>query len=398
MTASTTTPIANRYVFSAMATCLLMMASVLWIPAQLGAMAQGYAIDMRMLGLLASAEIFGFLAGTIAGSFIAVDRMKPWVLTGAACVVAANLALSLFAPRIPFIVMRPLASFGGGLAFAYALKICSKSAHPTRSFGIFTGLMSTMMILGFQEVGHMLAARAGADGVTSAIGAAQVSRVVFTMYACMAVLGALVLLGNQPKLAKDGRSRANVAAAALPPAVFVGLAAIALSFVGQGCIFSFLQTMGVAHGFPVDGVANAMSAWALFGILGSFSVGAMPEAMPRWVLIAMALLAMGFGYFALYAPSSSLPLYMVGCAIGGFYWNFILPLMLGLLARVDPSGFGSVWGGSMSSVGSMIGPVIAGLLISGANYTRVAGVSILLTIAGFLCVFWIERQRPAARP
>jgi predicted MFS family arabinose efflux permease len=151
----------------------------------------------------------------------------------------------------------------------------------------------------------------------------------------------------------------------------------------------------VSHGFDVAGVANAMSAWAFVGVLGSFSVGLLPESVPRWVLIGTGLLVMLGGYYALYSPPSVL-VYAIGCAIGGFYWNFILPLMLGLLARVDASGRGSVWGGSMSSMGSMLGPVIAGMLISGTDYMPVATTSIALTVAGFACVFLIERGRVVA--
>jgi predicted MFS family arabinose efflux permease len=391
-----TAQIGNRYVFAAMGTCLLMMASLLWIPTLLGAMAQGYGIETRMLGLLGSAEIFGFLAASIVGSFIAVDRMKPWVIAGAAMVIAANISLMLLAPNVPFLLMRPVASFGGGLAFAYALKICAMSAHPTRSFGIFTGMMSVLMLIGFQVGGRLMAARTGADGVTSADGAAEVARTIFMLYAGMAAAGALVFLGNQPTLpSSSAEGHGSSGGGKLAPAVFVGLAGIALSFMGQGCIFSFLQTMGVSHNFDVAGVANAMSAWAFVGVLGSFSVGLLPESVPRWVLIGIGLLVMLGGYYALYSPPSVL-VYAIGCAIGGFYWNFILPLMLGLLARVDASGRGSVWGGSMSSMGSMLGPVIAGMLISGTNYMPVATTSIALTVAGFACVFLIERGRAVA--
>jgi predicted MFS family arabinose efflux permease len=389
-------PISNRYVYATILVCLLMMTSVLWLPSQLGALSQAYGIGPRMLGLLGSAEFGGFLLGTAVGSFPQAGSMRPWILTGGVIAIASNVALVLYAPALPLIVIRPLASSGAGLAFAYALKICSKSANPTRSFGIFTGFMSVGMIIGFQAVGHLLQDRTGAHVVAGAQDAAHVVSLIFTCYAALALGAMLVYLGNQPTVANDTAPGAG-GRATVPGAAFVGLGAIGLSYIGQGSVFAFLQTMGVSQGFPVAGVANAMSAWAVFGIVGSFTAGAFPQHVPRWSLIGIASLIMLGGYVALYAPAS-LQWYTVGCAIGGFYWNFILPLMLGLMSTVDPTGRGSVWGGSMSSGGSMLGAGVAGLLIVGTHYTPVGWLSAALISVGFSGMLWVERSRSQKTP
>ena len=83
---------------------------------------------------------------------------------------------------------------------------------------------------------------------------------------------------------------------------------------------------------------------------------------------------------------------MFGCAVGGFYWNFLLPLVLGLLAQVDASGRGSVLGGTMSSLGAAIGPLLAGLLIQGTNYQPVGWMAAGLSLAGLICVFVVEQR------
>jgi hypothetical protein len=386
-------PLGGRYVYAAILFAIMMMASVLWVPSQLGALAQAYGIGPRMLGLLGSAEIGGFLLGTVVGTFPQAGRMRPWILTGGAISIAANVALILYAPALPFIVVRPVASFGSGLAFAYALKICSISDHPTRSFGIFTGLMSAWMIVGFQVVGRMLQTWTGTDAVTNAQGAAHVVHLLFIGYVALAICALLVYLGNQPAIAHD-RAPGEGGRPAVSVAFFVGLGAIGLTFIAQGSVFAFLQTLGVSRGFPVAGVANAMSAWPVFGTVGAFSAGAFPQRVPRWTLIGLASLVMLGGYVALFG-SSSLLWYTVGCGIAGFYWNFILPLMLGLMARIDPTGRGSVWGGSMTSIGAMIGAGVAGMLIVGTYYTPVAWLSATLMAAGFAGVTWIERSQAA---
>jgi hypothetical protein len=385
-------PVSNRYVHAATFGCLMMMVSVLWFPSQLGALAQAFGFGSRTLGLLGSAEIGGFLLGTVAGSILQLGKMRPWVIAGGAIAIAANIALILYMPALPFLVMRPFASFGGGLAFAYALGMCSRSVNPTRSFGIFTGLMSIGMMIGFQLVGQMLQHWASADAAANAEGATYVVHLLFSGYVVLALGAILVYLCNAPTIAPVPAASPTGAKATAPWAVFVALAAIGLSFVAQGSVFAFLQTMGVSRGFPVAGVANAMSAWPLFGVVGAFGAGAVPVRVPRWVLIGLASLAMLGGYIALYM-SSSLFWYAVGCAVGGLYWNFILPLMLGLMARIDTSGRSSVWGGSLTNAGSMTGASVAGLLVVGTQYTPVAWVSAALMVAAFVGIALAECSR-----
>jgi len=169
------------------------------------------------------------------------------------------------------------------------------------------------------------------------------------------------------------------------------LLAIGLAFVGQGGVWAFLQVLGISHGFSVGGVANAMSAFAIVGIGGSVAAAAIPLRWPRSAAIGAALIVLWMGLYTLYSPAS-LAWYVAGCAIGGFYWNFALPLILGLLAHMDPTGRGAVLGGTMSSVGSALGPLLAGQLIRNADYRPVGWMAGSLCLASLVCVWAIERR------
>jgi predicted MFS family arabinose efflux permease len=84
--------------------------------------------------------------------------------------------------------------------------------------------------------------------------------------------------------------------------------------------------------------------------------------------------------------------------VGGFYWNYVLPLMLGLLARIDATGRGSVLGGTMSSLGSAFGPLVAGRLIHGADYRPVGWMAATLCLTGLLCIWFIENRAARTVP
>ena len=393
MSAAETAPMAvvgERYVVAAIAICVTMMTSLLWMPSMLGSLSQGYALGPRSLSYLAFAELGGFVLGTLFTSAKSIGELKRWVFIGCAVSVVANVTLSVFAPTVPFLLMRPIAGLGAGVGYGYGLKLCTVSAKPTRNFGFFTASMSLMMILGFQVVAYLVSSRTTVGGIPDAEGTRHVVRIVLGLYATLAAFAAVILVFNQPPSTDRAGENISNACGRLEPSVLVCLLAIVVSFVGQGAIWAFLQILGISRGFSVAGVANAMSAFAIMGIVGSLSAAALPSDISRWIAIGVALVLLWSGLYSLVAPASLL-WYVWGCSIGGFYWNFALSLMLGLLARIDRTGRGSVFGGTMSSAGSAIGPLCAGLLIQGANYRPVGWLVGALCTAGFACVWLVER-------
>jgi len=394
---SSAAAIAQRYVFAGMAICVTMTAGTLWMPALLGALSQGYGLGTRALSHLAFAEVLGFLLGTLFTSAKTVRELKQWVLIGCALVIGANVILLLLAPAVPFMALRPIAGLGAGLGYGYVLKVCSASARPTRSFGLFTASTSIFMILGFQVVAYLIETRATINGVADADSVKSVAKIIFGIYATFAAAAAVILLTNQPPSTVQPGQVQPQARGALSASVLICLLAVVLSFIGQGAIWAFLQTLGISHGFSVAGVANAMSALAITGIVGSLSAAALPSTVSRTAAIGSALVLLWIGLFALYAPAS-LAWYIAGCAIGGFYWNFTFSLILGLLARIDHTGRGPVLGGTVAGIGTAVGPLFAGLLIQGTNYRPVGWMVGAVCAAGLVGIWIVERRNRTAAP
>ena len=331
------------------------------------------------------------MLGTLFASTQSIQRMKHWVFIGCSLIIAVNLSSLVWGAHAPAGIARLAAGIGSGLGFGYGLKMCAVSPRPTRSFGIFTGSMSLVMIIGFQLVAYLIESRAAVRGVVDPELVKTVAKVVFGTYAFLAAAGASIAWLYQPRDRSKDDLRSPEASGVPAPFVLISLLAIVLAFMGQGGIWAFLQIMGVAHGFSIGSVANAMSAFAIMGVVGSLTAAAAPQQMPRWAGTAAALGVLWCGLYALYAPAS-LMWYVAGCAIGGFYWNFTLPLMLGLLARIDATGRGAVLGGMMSSVGSAMGPLLAGLLVQHNNYQPVGWMTGTLCLVSLVCVWYVERR------
>lgn len=387
--------VAQRDVHIGVLVCMAMMPTSFWLPALLGTLHDGYGMDAVALGQLAFSGVFGFLCACLFASTKSIVQLRRWVLAGCALLVTAHLSLMMLAPAVPFIMLQPLAGLGAGIGFGYVLKLCGASAHPTRNFGILTASISGMMMIGFQAVGYLMSAYGMRDGMPDPLAVRQVVKMIFGSYAGFAVLAVVLLLANRcpaPKLTIGAVASGRRGSGLL---LCLGLGAVALSFMGQGGIWAFLQILGTSHGFPVAGVANAMSAFAIMGVAGSLVAAVVPAPVSRSLLISMATIVLWAGLYALFAPAS-LNWYIVGCAIGGFYWNFALPLMLGILARIDPSGRGAVLGGSMASLGSAFGPLLAGLVMHDGAFERVGWLVASLCAAGVAAVVLVERGGSAA--
>jgi predicted MFS family arabinose efflux permease len=381
----------NRQTYEAMLIGIAMMTAILWMPSMLGAIAVGYGLGAQPISHLAFGELLGFLAGTLLTHSAGMAVVRRWVFVGCLLILGASGWMALHSANAPPVMLRLIAGLGAGFGFGYGLKACAISAHPTRNFGLFTGSMSLLMIIGFQTVARLLepgAASTAADEIARAA-----MRTLAEIYAAAAAGAALLNSANRVQQAQSAPAPGGRERSLPSPPVLGGLLAIVFAFIGQGGIWAFLQILGVSHGFSVASVANGMSAFAFVGVAGSLTAAATPQRWRRWAVVAVALPLLWCGLYFLYAPWSLL-WYVIGCAIAGFYWNYTLPLILGLLARLDRTGQGAVLGGTMSSAGSALGPLIAGLLIRGADYRPVGMLAAALCLLSTLCVAAIERYAP----
>lgn len=385
------TLVPRRGVRAAIAICLLFLMPLLWMPSVLGVLLQGYGLGTGELSQLAFIELVGTLVGTLYTSGKSIPQFKRLMIIACALVVAAN-AWFILGSHSPSLVGRLVAGVGEGVGYGYGLKVCTASARPTRSFGILTGLMSALMITGFQFTAALVGYHA-ARGFAQPAAAMAIAKWIFGIYAAAAAAALLLYWTHQPPAVQfrgagtGGRRRFPA------PLVMIGLLAIGLAFMGDGGVWALLQTLGTSHGFTVAAVANAMSAFAIAGMVGSFTMSAVPRQVPSWLIAGAALLALWCGLYALYSRGS-LAWFVVGCAVAGFYWNFILTLILGLIARVDRSGQGSVLGGMMSCAGSALGALLAGQLIHHGDYSPVGWMAGGLCLGGLLCTCAVERWTP----
>jgi MFS family permease len=258
-------------------------------------------------------------------------------------------------------------------------------------FGLLNASISATMILGFQSIPRLQGSTSAGQWVRLHGGLAAA---IFVIYAFLAGVSFILLAGMRlPSKALSGNS--GDAGLRLPrTAELVGLLSIGLSFIAYGAVWAFLPLVGVAFKLPASSVANGTSVFAFMSLLGSIAIGSVSESVPRWLLGGASLILVMGGLYALYGFGTG-GAYVIGCALCGFYWPFNMPLVLGVLARLDKTGRSSVLGGSMSTAGSALGPTIAGALIHIDDFRQVGWMAAIMCAAAFGCLMILVGRSPA---
>jgi predicted MFS family arabinose efflux permease len=178
------------------------------------------------------------------------------------------------------------------------------------------------------------------------------------------------------------------------PRVLLSVAALGLSYISFGMIWSFVQLMGVARSLSPLDVTNGSSAYAVTGILGALAAAALPAKANRPVVLGIALLALLSGIYMMYL-GPGYAWFLTGCAIFGLYWTFYCTTHVSSIAKSDSTGRAIVFCGIAPSVGAIIGSFWGGRLIRGEDYLPTGEVGAVMAIAGVaLTIFTLFKMGP----
>jgi predicted MFS family arabinose efflux permease len=387
--------VSQRQALMGIAVGVLMMVSLTWLPAMVGRLTEGYGLTNAEVGRLAFAELGGLLCGTLASSGKDLRSLRRWVLIALLALIVANIISAWVGGAGPLLLLRPIAGFATGVGFAFALMLASLSSRPTRCFGILSAGFSVVTIIGFQIFGALRHAHGSSGG--EPFTARHDATGIFILYAALGCVALVLLItGLRNVDARVSPVTPIGSRRPLPAKAFVALLAVALSFLGFGGVWAFLQIVAQTNGLSATVIANATSSYAVMGIVGSAAASFLPERAPRWWAALGTLPILFCGLYEMYGVGSPSG-YFVGCALLGIYWNFNLPNFLGQLASIDASGTAAILGGTMSNGGTAFGSLLAGMIVHGTHYSQIGWTAAALCVASFGCLFLVCVRPPPPR-
>lgn len=337
-------------------------------PVFLGALADAMSLDAAQLGTLAGAELGGVALASLAASYW-YSRANLHLIAGLALTVAivGNALTASMADFKFLLALRFAIGFlGSGVIYAMSFGLIGQSPNPDR-------LVALVVIL--QVVGMAISMAALPTILEQWQLAGMTTTIAIVMFSGVFVLFVL------PKRASTVQRRADTSRLQLLP---LGLLCCMILFcVGLGGLWAFLERIGDSAGYSAQEIGNTLAVGGLIGGLGAVAALLLGLRVGRLLPLLISLGAMTLSGM-LFAYSTSWSSFLVAILLFNFFWNFILPYLMGAIAMADRSGRSMVMIPAAQGLGLALGPALTGWFIVGSGYAQAGQVSAIVFIACLL--------------
>ena len=318
-------------------------------------------LSAAQAGRALSFEIFG-LAVANASAFFWIHKVayRRWAMVLLVLVAATNL-LCIAAPGIAvLLVLRGATGLFEGALLALGFGLLGVTRRPNRNFGYYFAISLTIGAINVRILPLFLE-NAGVTGLF----------VNLSLYAVLALLFSAWLprdaIGSSGDRAGPPPQK-GFAIAAIPLAFLI--VANYVYFVGQGGVWSFLERLGLQYAIDLDGIASALSLSLFAGVAGGAVAGwldlRLGRAVPLVAAVSLAAVSIGILFTA---PGYAA--FTLAACLFNFGNNFGHPYVLGFAAKIDPSSRLTVLSGALHTAGQASGPILAGLIVTAADYSNV---------------------------
>lgn len=348
------------------------MIDLVALPVWVGALIERFGFTPQQAGGLVTL----FLLGAVVASAVVAPRfnqIRPRLVAVGGFAVGAA-AFGLASTRTDFAGLGALHALAGvsvGAALSAVHGTMGRTANPHRTFGIATIAIGAFGIVALGALPQILIAQGGA-----ALFVALAAVMAVAALACAALFPPVSVLVPEPDRDLSG----------LGAGVWLVILGISAMTFNQSMVFSFVEVIGKARGFPEG---NVLAVLIALGIVNFVLVGpaAMllekrlrPENVVRIgpaVQAAFALVVTGATTFSAWAPVAAL---FVAVQI------FTHTFAFGLLARMDPSGRAVAATPAMLMSGAALGPIIGGALAQRFGYDALGYAAVVVAL-GSIALF-----------
>ena len=339
------------------------------------------------LGLLGTGWAVGYVSGCIYVPRIVTrsGHIRAFSVM-AACACISILLTSMIMLPIAWVVLRALAGFAfAGAAMIVESWLTERSSSSVR--GVIFGTY-TMVNLFATTVGQMVIAVVPAEGVQ-----------LFTISAIFYVVALLpTALTRSPAPAPLARVTLDVAK--LWRNSPIAVVAVFLTGLSNGTFGTLAAVYGHAIGLDLAGIALFVSASILAGAAAQIPVGFVSDKMDRrFVVIGIAIVAIiSDGFFLNNAPKDTWSAVIHALVFGAAIFTFYPVLVAHANDHAAPEDSLQTSGGLllMIGVGSIVGPLLGGALMSAWNEQGLFVVTLTSHILILLYAIWRLTRRKAA--
>ena len=355
--------------------------SVIYVmPLLIGAMVTDRGFSEQQAGLIASADLLGYTAATLAVA--ALVRRVNWrsiVWCGLLLMIGANLTSPLIRGFEAFTAARIVSGVGGGLLAALATVAIGCRAEPDRGFGaLFTALLlfATAALWILPPIIDSLG-----------IGGAYGLIVVLALPVAYSVRH-LPPTAETAAVAVPGQPQTNRWFA------YLVLLSIFVFFAEQNAVWAFAERIGSSAGLSGHYIGFALGVATLLSAVGAALVAWLGTRISRGLAVAGATLVQ-VGAFVWLGGEFGASLFLILVVLLSIAWNIVNPFQLGILSQLDNSGSSLALAPAATGLGLAAGPAIGAAVLSPGAYGILlavcAGLAAMSTLLLWLPLLALKR-------
>ncbi len=345
------------------------MIDLVALPVWVGALIAQYGFSPPQAGGLATI----FLVGAVASSLFFAPRFNRldarWLaIVGFALAGVAFLTASLFSGFAAMAVCHLVAGASVGCALSFTHGTIAHSGYAHRLFAIVGFALGVFAIVFLGATPNLIGAFGG--------------EALFRVFAGIMTVAAIAAILAFPKASAGLDENLVEEVARLKPAVWFGVAGVSCMALTQAMMFSFIERIGLDHGFTREAVTGVLIALGFVNLFPAplaallerrVSSNAVLMAGP----IAQAILAVAI------ALSSSFLGFAIPTAVFAAVMIFTHTFAFGVLAKLDPTSRALAGTPAMLIIGSAIGPILGGALVQFIGYPALGAAAVVIAIVAF---------------
>lgn len=351
-------------------------------PFWVGAVVANWNVSASAAGFVASMEFACFgIASLVAAVFVVRADRRFLAYLGLALALLGELGSFLAPNMVVLTVARSFGGVGEGVVLAAVNAAAAGTSNVQRSFAI----------IAFALAGLGVACHSLTPLAIDTVG----PKGVFALLIGLKALGFVILIA----LPRHAGPEARVARRfEFKPEILSTLCAYGLFMAGGMSLWSYFERIGHARGLSLAIIVSVIAAGDLCALLGPVAADVLGVRYGRRVPLMLALFVTGTSTLLVL-----LPFKLVGFASGEILFTiggqFCIVFFMSLLAELDPSGRTVAGSPAFMSLGTVIGPAVAGLSIARFGVLSAVPVSFgfhLLAVLLIAAMAWTASTRAAA--
>lgn len=354
-----------------------------WVMAALGAMpfavqpfflsvmSEALMLAPDQVGLLASADILGVVLASFSGLWWKRRFSHQALIKLASMSMVLGYLGLLFADTFEAVLsLRFLAGvLGHGIAFSLGTALLCRAPHPDRAIAI-----SVVTQISFSSLLLVV--------LPKVLLSTDIETVYWSLVAIVLVLlPPLRLTNNSVRFASEAGRKATI-----KPLMMWLLVALVCYQLGLSAIWAFIESIGRERQISLEQMGLMLAVILPASMLGSIFASLLDVRLGRATPVIIATVAGAIGLLII-ANTTSITMLAAGFLLHQIAWNFGIAFVYGAIAQVSDESGTEILAPGSQSLGTALGPILAGVLASSVNLEAVIWVSIVGMIVGSVVLF-----------